>query len=163
MSGCLLRVATLGDEKVRGHGGLTPKPVKCACRMEMGGQPGSDVHKLPNTLDSCSLVEITSSDRFPVTRNKPLRRPHDREVACLITSKSVPAEMSSIFWNFMISSSCTRTSRAFRKSLGCKKWRTHHSSLYLCRSEGWVCPCSHLRFWPDSPTALPLVEDIQES
>lgn len=34
--------------------------------MEMGGQPGSDVHELPNALDSRSLVEVTSGDRPPI-------------------------------------------------------------------------------------------------
>jgi hypothetical protein len=97
--------------------------------MEMGGQPGSDVYKLPNALDSRGLVEVTSGNRFSITKDEPQEKLHDQEVAYLMTSKSVPAEVSSIFWNFMMSSSCTRTSRALRKSLGCKKWRTHHSSL----------------------------------
>jgi len=42
--------------------------------MEVGGKPGSDVNELPNTLDSRSLVEVTSSDRFPMTRNESIEK-----------------------------------------------------------------------------------------
>jgi len=89
--------------------------------MEMGGQPSSDVHKLPNALNSRGLVKVTSGNRFPVTKDESPGKLRSQEVAYLMTSKSVPAEVSSIFWNFMMSSSCMRTSRPLRKSLGCKK------------------------------------------
>jgi len=89
--------------------------------MEMGGQPGSDVHKLPDALDSRGLVKVTSGNRFPVTKDESPEKLRNQEAAYLMTSKSVPAEVSSIFWNFMMSSSCMRTSRPLRKSLGCKK------------------------------------------
>lgn len=38
--------------------------------MEMGGQPGSDINEFPDTLDSRSLMEVTSSNRFPIARNE---------------------------------------------------------------------------------------------
>ena len=38
--------------------------------MEMCGQPGSNIHKLSYTLDSRSLVEVTSSDGFPVVKDE---------------------------------------------------------------------------------------------
>ena len=44
----------------------------------MSGQPGSDIHKLPNALDSRGLVEVTSSNRFPITKDETLEKPRSK-------------------------------------------------------------------------------------
>ena len=45
---------------------LTSQAIQSARWVKMGGQTRANIDKLPNTLDSRSLVEVTSSDRFPV-------------------------------------------------------------------------------------------------
>lgn len=116
----------------------TSKPVQRAGGVKVGREPGSNVDELANALDTGRLMEIPSGDRFSGSLVSQWARHATSVLTYLRTSKSVPAEMISIFWNFMISSSWTRTSRALRRSLGCKKCRMAQSSRNLCY---WLASC----------------------
>lgn len=88
---------------------------------------------LADTFDSGSLVEVAGADTFPFKSQQrqllSLLRPDQSTYR--ITSQSVPHATMSSFCDFIMSVSCSRTSRALRSSLACRKCLIAHWSLNL--------------------------------